>query len=69
MKKTRRLAQAFFNRFKKKPLPTGWTTQPKIKSGVTGGFGKYLKKDTSKPAPPAPVKKQEKYKRRRPYYG
>jgi hypothetical protein len=65
MKKSRRLAMAFFERFKKKPLPPSWNfNQPRIKSGTTGGFDRMLKKDTVKPEAPAP-KKQEPYKSKR----
>lgn len=64
MKKSQRLAMAFLERFKKKPLPPSWNFTPNVKSGTSGGFGKMLHKNTVKPTQPVP-KKQELYKSKR----
>jgi len=59
MKRSRRIAWAFLDRFRKKELPKGWLEQPATKSG--GGFDKLLKKQDAGKVETKP--KKYKYKR------
>lgn len=58
MKRTKRIAWAFLEKFRKKELPKGWLEQPAVKSGK--GFDKLLRQQKeTKPEQP------KKYKRKR----